>query len=321
MTDSDDDEENDRVTAHSYGALDASEATNECWLIRIPPKLAQVMEAVPEGTEVGELVFTKGGKVPGSIHPIKPSLTVHLREDATQFLPDDEQSSSAASSSVVPLNYSLQAMTKKVPLLHPFTRNPKTGSVRLLGQITRTANLQVEQDSNYRAMLKDRLVATNVTSQRFVKAVEATESVMAKQQSHNSAAIGSSSSSRNFGSAVLYYGKRKLEVQQEQALQAQGSSASSMMPASKKARQFSPSQTIQSIVFELFSQRQYWTVKDLKAAAIAGGASQQLGTKRADVELRDVLRDIGDFHRSGDQKNMWELRKEFQHNVGGGSGS
>jgi hypothetical protein len=39
------------------------------------------------------------------------------------------------------------------------------------------------------------------------------------------------------------------------------------------------------------------------------------------VELRDVLRDIGDFHRSGDQKNMWELRKEFQHNVGGGSGS
>ncbi len=43
---------------------------------------------------------------------------------------------------------------------------------------------------------------------------------------------------------------------------------------SKKARQFAPDQPLKSVVFELFSQQQYWTVKDLKAAAVSGGATE-----------------------------------------------
>lgn len=79
----------------------------------------------------------------------------------------------------------------------------------------------------------------------------------------------------------------------------------------KKGRQFAPDQPIKSVLFELFGQKQFWTVKDLKAAAVAGGATSA-GTKRAETEIRDVLREIGEYHRSGDHKNMWELRKEFQ---------
>jgi hypothetical protein len=72
----------------------------------------------------------------------------------------------------------------------------------------------------------------------------------------------------------------------------------------KKAK-FTPEQATQSVIFQLFSQQQYWTVKDLKTAS--GG--------RPETEIRDVLREIGDYHRSGDHKNTWELRKEFQSKI------
>ena len=309
----DDGEETEQVTAQSYGTLNTEAAKEECWLIRIPPKLAQLMEAVPEGTDLGELVFTKGGKVLGKMNPVKPSFMVHLRDDAASFLEQKEEDDKklAASTASFPLNYSLQAMTKKIPLMHPFSRSALTGGVNITGKVTRTANLQVEQDSNYRSMLKDRLVATNVTSQRFVKPVEATESIVTKQQQNQLP-----STSRGFGSAVLEFGKRKLELVEQQAAVA----ALAGDRQSKKARQFSPDQPLRSVAFELFSQQQCWAFKELKAAAIAGGASAQLSSKKSDTELRDILREIAVLHRSGDLKNMWELRKEYQQGASGDTG-
>lgn len=285
-------EEEERVTAHSYGAIDNGDADAECWMIRVPQKLAELFEKAPEGTDLGELVFTKGGSataVKGKA--TKPSLTVHVSEALLDMHPDKKPSA-------MPLNYSLQAMTKKIPTMHPFTRNPNNGSVKLHGVVSRTANMQVEQDQNYRAMLKDRLVATNITSSRFVKPVEATESVMTKQRHQGP--------SKGFGQAVLQFGQRLLEAQQEAAVAEHDDG-----PDPKRARQFSPDQPIRSVIFELFGRQQYWTVKDLKSAAVGGGAISA-GTKRGEAEIRDVLREIGDYHRSGDHKNMWELRKEFQ---------
>jgi hypothetical protein len=325
-----DNENEERVTADSYGTLETSEAASECWLIRVPQKLYETLLNAPEGTDLGELVFKKGGPAQKSgLKPVKPSLTVHMHEHIAAFQPKPRSSanpSAPAASGALPLNYSLQAMTKKIPVMHPFCRNQNNGSVQLLGTVSRTANLQVEQDSNvssyivalivvqppkiythshtfrtkqYRAMLKDRMVASNITSSRFVKPVEATESIVSKQRQPPPAP------DRNtFGNAVLQFGKRAMEMQQDASLQAR-------QGPSKKSRRFAPDQPIKSILFELFGQQQYWTVKDLKAAAVAGGATDA-NTKRAETEIRDVLRDIGDYHRSGDHKNMWELRKEFQ---------
>lgn len=315
-------EEVERLTAESYGALDTTHVADECWMIRIPPKLAELWEKAPEGTDLGELIFTKGGTHPATKRKVKPSLTVHVSEalvqehhrrasDGSAAAPPaaaaapPKPATTTAATTTIPLNYSLQAMTKKVPVMHPFIRNPVTGSVDLLGTVSRTANLQVDQDSNYRALLKDRLVATALTSNRFVKPVEASESVIAKQRSTAALAL---KKKRGFGDAVLQYGKRMLEASQESSLLMQQQQQQGKL---KKARQFSPDQPIRSVVFELFGQQTYWTVKDLKAAAVAGGASNA-GTKRAEAEIRDVLREIGEYHRSGDHKNMWELRKEFQ---------
>jgi hypothetical protein len=304
----------DRVTAESYGALDTTQVTNECWLIRIPQKLAEVWNTVPEGTALGELEFTKGGTVTeagGRTVAIKPSLSVHVDAHSVAQPPipstgTTDPSTTTSLPTSIPLRYSLQAMTKKIPNLHPFTRNPQNGSVELLGTVSRTANLQVEQqDKDYRQQLKDRLMATSINANRFVKPVEATESVIAKQQRSNVATNDQSTTSKKgFGNAVYQYGKRMLEATSETAAATQGGPA-------KKIRQFAPDQAVRSVVFELFGQQRYWTVKDLKAAAVAGGATD-MGSRKAETDLRELLRDIGDYHRSGDHKNMWELRSEFQ---------
>jgi hypothetical protein len=70
----------------------------------------------------------------------------------------------------------------------------------------------------------------------------------------------------------------------------------------RKKAKFTQDQPTKSIIFQLFSQQVFWTIKDLKVAS--GG--------RPEMEIRDVLREIGDYHRSGDHKNTWELQKEFQ---------
>jgi hypothetical protein len=303
------------VTAESYGRVDVS--LPDGWLFRLPPKLAQAWEEALEGTVLGDLVFTKGG-TNSQGRSVKPGFTVHVSEELADGLAAQEAaakrkessttSSNSASSSgsnihsssniCLPLNYSLQAMTKKIPLLHPLTRNAQTGAVQLWGAVSRTANLQVDQDASYRALLKDRLVATNITGSRYVKPVETTESVLSR----------TAATSSTFGDAVYKFGKRRLEAL-EQASSA--SHAGTTGPAAKKARRFSPDQALQSVVFELFAQTPYWAVKDLKAAAVAGGATHA-ASRKAEGELREILREIAEYHRSGDLKNMWELRKQYQ---------
>lgn len=59
-SDDEDTDNEERVTAESYGALDTSQVADDCWLIRVPQKLAELWEKAPEGTDLGELIFTKG---------------------------------------------------------------------------------------------------------------------------------------------------------------------------------------------------------------------------------------------------------------------
>lgn len=330
----------ERLTVHSYGAIDVSTVEDECWLIRIPQAVFDVWDKADEGTELGNLVFTKGGPaVAAGGGAVLPSMSVELNEETVrqqliQNLNKGSKQKKAATQpaepvKMIPLQYTLQAMTKKCPVMHPFVRNPNTGRVQLLGTVSRTANLQVERnDSNYRTMLKNRLVST-MTVNKFVKPVETTDSVLAKQRQQQQAAsrkgsiLPGTTRKNSFGDAVYQYGKRKLEAIQEANIAANNPTYS--MNNKKKARhQFASDQPLRSVLFELFQQQQYWTIKDLKTAAIQGGygsnsstaggeTSSSISIKRMDGEIREMLRDeIGEYHRSGDHKNKWELRKEFQ---------
>lgn len=258
------------------------------------------------------------------------------------------------SSTSIPLKYTMEAMTKKIPVMYPFVRNATDGSCTIVGKISRTANLQVDQsDGKYRNLLKDRLMTNTVTSQRFVKPVTTTESVLNKNRmlttsSSSSTPAGtaqsdtrkggtSSSSSvastapRSFGNAVLQYGKRKLEVSnaahadpyrfllgntnndegEDGGPTSPGGGGGGGGPTAKKSRMFSNDQPLRSVLFALFGKQAYWSVKDAKAAAVAGGATDA-GSKKGEAEIREILREIADYHRAGDHKNMWSLRPEFQ---------
>ena len=286
------------VTAESYGAVDV--CTDAVWLLKIPQALAQAIDSAPQGTVLGDLVFTKGG-TDSHGKTIKPTFTVHIAEELSQAPAAAKSSTSTALN--LPLHYSLQSMTKKVPVLHPVVRHPLNGSMELWGTVSRTANVQVQQDARYRALVKDRLVATNITASRFVKPMENTESVMSRTSAH---VAGLTSTKNTFGDAVLQFGKRRIE-----ALEQNSQATSAVQGQAKRARQFSPDQPLRSVVFELFQQQKFWAVKDLKAAAVAGGATSA-ASRKGESELREVLREIGEYHRLGDHKNKWELRKEYQ---------
>lgn len=283
----DEDDEPERVTAESYGSLNTSKAFDQCWLIRVPHKLYEEWKELPEGTDLGELVFCKGDKA-----NVKPSLSIQVAE------------SSISSTTNVPFQYSLQAMTKKMPVMHPFVRNPHTGRCDVLGNISRTANLQAAQtDGKYRAMLKDRLAATTLRDTGFVKAIGNPATVV-------SSAAAPHNKKRSFGNAVLEFGKKKLEAQDASKVQVGTSTA-------KKARQFAPNESVRSVLFALFGMQRYWTAKDLKIAAVQRGFDV---TKRAEAEMRDLLRsELAIYHRSGDHKNHWELKEEFRQSDAGDS--
>lgn len=260
----------DKVTADGYGRVDAAEHNTECWMLRIPPALSATWDEASEGTVLGELVFRKGGKAPGR-PVVKPGLDIIVDPSVAKKLPQQ---------------YSLQAMTKKLPVLHPFTRH-SNGSVSIHGKVTRTGNLQVKQDENYRRLCKNRILKGTVHKSRFVKPIEANQVV--NQSKKRAAGGGAAEGGNGFGDAVHQFGKRMIEAQ-------------NITQQSKKAR-FTADQPTKSIIFELFEQQQFWAAKDLKVAS--GG--------RSDNEIREILREIADYHRSGDHKTLWELKKEFQN--------
>lgn len=263
-----------KASAESYGAIDATQVNNEVWMVRMPPKLAHAFLEAKEGTVLGELVFTKGGKVEGKKDPVKPSLVVHASEDILTAQQQD-----------VPLEYTMEAMTKRVPVMHPFTRNTD-GSVELQGTVTRTANLQMStSDARYRLHNKNRIMKSNVTSSRFVKPVEANE--LSVRKSHSAALT--SASSKGFGSAVQQFGKRMNEA---------NDGTLDVDPSKKRKYE---GQTTQSVIFELFAQQPLWSVKEMKQAS-----------GRPEKEIRQVLGEIGVFIRKGEHQGKWELRSEFK---------
>jgi transcription initiation factor TFIIF subunit beta len=244
------------------GKTSISSLESDQWMIRIPNKLASIWNDVPEGSILGELVFTKGGKIDGKI--VKPSLSIECEESLVE-------------STEIPLNYTMEAMTKKIPNLYPFSRNPN-GTVTIHGTVSRTANLQASQDDpRYRKLSKSRLLETAVKNNRFVKPVESTELSIRK----------SLEKSKGFGSAVQAFGLRNKEEV-------------SMDVQNDRKRKYQDTPT-RSVVFELFTIQPFWTVKQLK---------EESG--KPEKELRSVLNDIGEYHRSGEHKNMWQLKPEFQ---------
>jgi len=271
----------------TYGKLDTTEASKQLWLARLPPKLAELWDSLPEGTLLGHLTFTKGTpkpnpKIPSQKNqkPIPQKLAINVAEELSTDLRD------------LPLDYTLTNLTTKIPTLHPFTRCPN-GSVAIHGTISRSCNLQMERTQRYRDTCKARLLNTVAgKDKRHVKPVQNADLSLV-----NMGSLGS-----GFGNTIANFGKKVIDAQKNQQ--------NSALTQNRK-RKFDETQSVRSILFELFSQQQYWSVKELRAAS--GG--------RAEKEIRAELQQIAEFKRAGEFKGMWELKKDLQGETAGGAGA
>jgi hypothetical protein len=280
----------------TYGKFDGDAVQNQLWLARLPPKLAAVWEDAPEGTLLGHLTFTKGAPLPKKqvkqpssnnssgtknnvtasgkpkiikAKPIQQKLEIQVKED----LAGQQQSD-------LPLNYTLSNLTTKLPALNPFTRG-QNGKIDFHGTISRSCNLQMERSQRYRDMCKSRLLNAVAGEKRFVKPVQNAELA----RSNNVGAIGS-----GFGNSIAVFGKKLIEKKNERE----------MFGLAGQKRKFDDSQTVRSILFELFSQKRYWSVKEMIAAC-----------GRGEKEIRADLKQIAESKRTGEFKGLWELKSEF----------
>lgn len=282
----------------TYGKYDSSTVKNQYWLARLPPKLFQVWEEAPEGTLLGHLTFTKGtSAVPknsstntsnnnnklssvATAKPVQQKLAIQVKEDTIP---------SHHSTSDLPLDYTITNLTTKIPTLHPFTRSENNGKIQIHGTISRSCNLQMERTERYREMCKSRLlnaVAGGNSEKRFVKPVQNAELVRSNK---SMGIIGS-----GFGNSIAVFGKKILDAKNEFELYG------SVGGGGGKKRKFDDSQSVRSILFELFSQQSYWSVKELIAAS-----------GRGEKEIRADLKVIAEAKRTGEFKGLWELKSEF----------
>jgi len=266
------------ITLANYGKLDTSEASKQLWLARLPPKLAQLWDEAPEGTLLGHLTFTKGTPKPNlkdspqkRSKAIPQKLAIGVSEELSNIQTD------------LPLDYTISNLTTKIPALHPFTRH-ENGSISVHGTISRSCNLQMERTQRYREMCKARLLNTVAgKDKRHVKSVQSADLSLV-----NMGSLGS-----GFGSTIANFGKKVIEAQKN---------LQNATLTQNRKRKFDETQSVRSILFELFSQQHYWSVKELRAAS--GG--------RAEKEIRAELQQIAEFKRQGENKGTWELKPDFK---------
>ena len=300
------------LSGQTYGAIHAS--TTDHWMIRLPNRLASTWEEAPEGTVLGTLTFTKGGTTTSSNcnNGVQPTAKRQKISDPSASAPSSSKISIAIdpalaeSQSDLPVNYTLEAMSKKTAgTLHPFTRNVN-GGVSIHGLVSRTASAQVtsgsggnnanaSSDANntrYRNLLKNRLLDTSVNSKRFVQPGGFDAAPQASKAANFAASMGT-----GFGGSVAQFGKNVLDAKERQ--KGFGVEEVSGPP-------ITGADNVRSKLFELFSKRIFWSVKELIMAS---------GGKLPEKETREILRDIADYHRQGEHRNMWELKGEFKSSV------
>lgn len=293
------------VSGSTYGAINAS--SSDLWMVRLPNRLASAWEDAPEGTVLGTLTFTKGGgnNKPAALPPAKraktgaPAASASSSSSISSKITISIDPNMADTQSDLPVNYTLEAMSNKTPgVLHPFTRSAD-GGLAIHGKISRTANAQVantgasgQADAKYRTLLRNRLLDTTVNSKRFVQ-----PGGDAAQLGPLKAATAASSLGSGFGGSIAAFGKQMLDAKER---------AKGLGMPEMSGPPITSSADVRSTLFELFSKRVFWSVKELRLAS--GGRLDERMT-------REVLRDIANFHRSGEHKNEWELKSEYKSAV------
>ena len=232
-------------------------------MIRLPNRLASAWEEAPEGTVLGTLTFTKGGISSAGIPPAKRPKTSANAPASSSKISITIDPNLAESQSDLPVNYTLEVMTKKTPgALHPFTRNAD-GGVSIHGIISRTASAQVASyggdsiDVNagrYRTLLKNRLLDTTVHSKRFVRSGGLDTSMSGPGPL--AAAKAAASLNTGFGGSVARFGKRMLDAKERGGLASTSSIGTGIGGTQEIGPVITGIEGVRSTLFEFFSKKQ-----------------------------------------------------------------
>ena len=144
----------------------------------------------------------------------------------------------------------------------------------------------------YRNLCKKRLMETN-NQKRVVQPVDSSELSLRR-----ATAAAVLSAGQGFGNAVQQHGKSIIEAREN-----------SLIGGNRKRKiEIAEGQSVRSVIFELFSSRRFWSVRELKGAS---GLMEK--------EIKPVLSEICMFHKKGDHRNLWELKSEYQMMQGDGN--
>jgi len=312
----------------NYGSIETNNVDLQMWMAHIPSKLASVWNDAPEGTVLGSLTFTKGGgksqtqqrnpkTVSNSNRKVnnKHLMTVDIAPEFANQHPD------------LPPRYTIENISKKINgVLHPFTRhnsksndskisdqnpsnmnsdannknlesgknNLSASAITIHGSVTTSCHFQIAHDSQsgksnlrqgqqYRNLCKKRLMETN-SLKRVVKPVDSSELSLRR-----ATATAVLTAGKGFGNAVQQHGKSLIEARENS------------INGKKRKIEIMEGQSVRSVIFELFSSRKFWSVRELKTAS---GLLEK--------EIKPVLSELCMFHKKGDHRNLWELRSEYQ---------
>lgn len=271
---------------NTYGKINTSAVDSQLWLTRLPQNLATLWDEVPEGTLLGTLTFTKGTPTPKRGTRLKPGqkqiqqkLSLEVSEALIKSKLCDDKPELAQVVKDLPLDYTVTNLTTKIPVLHPFTRK-EDGSVELHGTVNRSCNLQMERTKRYRSMCNTRMA--DAEEKHYVKSMDEQTEISLLTGLNKATGVITS----GFGSAIANMGKKMNEAP----------------PQFNNKRKFSETQSVRSILFELFSQQTHWAMKELRGL-ICGG--------RTEKEIRTELQQIADYHKTGEFKGFWQLKTEF----------
>lgn len=327
----------------NYSLIENNNVNQQMWMAHIPSKLASVWNDAAEGTVLGTLTFTKGGggisiqpkptpqqqqartlRGPSNSNQksnSKHSLTVNIASDLCSKHPD------------LPPKYTIENISKKINgVLHPFTRTanpvdknksnnggnpnnsninvnskpanekkdskPNPSTITLHGTVTTSCHFQIAREQSklssslqgqqYRNLCKKRLMETNA-SKRVVQPVDSSELSLRR-----ATATAVLTAGKGFGNAVQQHGKSLMEAREQS------------INGKKRKFDIAEGQSVRSVIFELFSSRRFWSVRELKTAS---GLLEK--------EIKPVLSEICFFHKKGDHRNLWELKSEYQIQIEG----
>jgi len=242
----------------------------QAWLVKVPPSVCSAWEKMEEGKELGELLVKK---------------IADKNEEVLEVRFSGLKAEMSGGKKVALPNYTLRGIRQVNDSLI-FNQSKagleKGGGVKMHSSVVRAYNMQPVKGTAYRSLMQNRMVAATV-KQQYVKSTEPPKK-------------STDSTQRHIFDLTIENDKRKKAEAVSASL---GMAVDMAVQGGKKVK--IDRTILRGKLFEFFSLKEQWTLKDLNARL-----------NQPDEHLKLVLKEIADLHRTGLYRNNYELKMEYK---------